>query len=794
MQFADRPEHFLRMVEDAVVGVVQTDADGRMVYVNPQWCAMLGYGADELLGRSVFEVTDPPYVAITRESVEQLRRGAASVVLSKRYRRRDGSLIHARSSASAIRDANGVMAGLTAFVVDVSDRVEALERAEAAEERLNQALQIGQMIAWEWNLVSGAVVSSTDPVEFWGIPVERVEDFIALVHPEDRPAVEQAAMSAFTGVAPYDLEYRVRGPDGNLRWIQTRGRIEPGPDGRPWRVLGIAIDVTGAKRAELTARLLAEAGQVLGASLDYETTLSSLAVVLVPRLADWYAIDLLTPAGELERIALHHPDPAKIEIGTRMHAQYPPRQDVPNGVWNALRTGEPSWVPQLSDELLQRSTHNREQFEMLRALGLRSYICVPLRARGVAIGVLTLVFAESGRHYERADLDLAMEVGNRAAVAVDNARLYHALQAADRRKDEFLAMLAHELRNPLAPINMAAELLKAVVGNNPQAREASEIIARQASHMTELVDDLLDVSRVTRGLVQLQQQPVDLKSVATAAVEQVRSLVQARRHELRTSLSAEPLIVRGDRARLIQVIVNLLNNAAKYTPPGGELELLVDAQQAHVRIQVSDSGVGIEPGLLQEIFELFTQAARTPDRSQGGLGIGLALVRSIVRLHGGEVTADSEGTGKGATFCVLLPRMDHAGPALPTLPTQTDAASSYKRVLVVDDNADAATMVAEVLRLHGHAVDVAGSGAGALGLVDDSRRYDAFVLDIGLPDMTGYELVRRLRALDVTAGARFFALTGYGQQQDRLAALSAGFDEHLVKPVDPERLVRLLAV
>ena len=369
------------------------------------------------------------------------------------------------------------------------------------------------------------------------------------------------------------------------------------------------------------------------------------------------------------------------------------------------------------------------------------------------------------------------------------------LRAANRQKDQFLAMLAHELRNPLAPIMTAAQLLKLGRHDPKSVANASEIIARQAAHMTDLVNDLLDVSRVTRGLVTLDKEELDLNVIVSAAVEQVRPLVDARRHALTLQLSGQPAHVIGDRTRLVQVVSNILNNAAKYTAPGGRIVLAVTVDDDQVQVAVSDNGVGIAPEVLPYIFDLFTQAERTPDRSQGGLGIGLALVKSLIALHGGSVHARSAGMGLGSEFSVCLPRLV----ALTTQDGDGDGSSDGSgtstnplRGMVVDDNADAAQMLAALLEVQGHAVSVEYDAAGALARARRERP-DVMLLDIGLPDMDGYELARRLRAQPETAGATLVALTGYGQHQDRQDAERAGFDHYLVKPADLNQVNEVLA-
>ncbi|MFC4930885.1 hybrid sensor histidine kinase/response regulator [Massilia sp. GCM10023247] len=367
------------------------------------------------------------------------------------------------------------------------------------------------------------------------------------------------------------------------------------------------------------------------------------------------------------------------------------------------------------------------------------------------------------------------------------------LRAANRQKDQFLAMLAHELRNPLAPITTAAHLLKLGRLDAKAVRNASEIIARQAEHMTDLVNDLLDVSRVTRGLVTLEKEEIDVNAVVAGAFEQVRPLVESKRHSLTMQLSGEPVHVLGDRTRLVQVLSNILNNAAKYTPPGGQITLAVTASGDQVAVTVTDNGIGIEPDVLPYIFDLFTQAERTPDRSQGGLGIGLALVKSLVALHGGSVDARSEGPGRGSQFEIRLPRIGQTA-ALAGAGSGDDAAAQGLplRVMVVDDNQDAAHMLATLLEVQGHSVSVEYDGRGAL---QRARRElpQVMLLDIGLPDTDGYALARQLRALPELRGATLVALTGYGQNEDRRLAQEAGFDHHLVKPADLDQVAQILA-
>jgi CheY-like chemotaxis protein len=354
-------------------------------------------------------------------------------------------------------------------------------------------------------------------------------------------------------------------------------------------------------------------------------------------------------------------------------------------------------------------------------------------------------------------------------------------------------MLSHELRNPLSAIFNALHLLRLQGTENPIQQRAMTTMERQVGQLTHLVDDLLEVSRVITGRIQLQTERLDLRGIVEHAIGSVRPLIERRKHELSVTLPAEPVWVQGDPTRLEQVMVNLLNNAAKYTDEGGRIWLTV--QQEHdaveVVLRVRDTGVGIAPELLPRIFDLFTQAQRTLDRSQGGVGIGLSLVQKLVELHGGKVAAHSAGLGQGSEFIVRLPALTPAGEPIGVIETARPSAQT-SRVLVVEDNMDAADMFVMTLQMFGHEVQAAYSGQTALNMALEYQP-DFVMLDIGLPDMDGYEVARRLRQLPETKDVRLIAMTGFGQDSDRQRSQEAGFDLHLVKPVAPEKLQELLA-
>lgn len=548
---------------------------------------------------------------------------------------------------------------------------------------------------------------------------------------------------------------------------------------------GIVRDVTERQRREGTLRFLAEASKSLSLLVDYKSTLQRVVYLAVPGFADWCALDMVDAEGRLEQVALAHSDRQKAQLAQELARRYPPVPDAPFGPYHVLHTGRPQMLAEIDDNHLAHAARDEEHARILRELGPRSCVCVPIVVQGTTLGVLTFLYAESGRRYGPEDLSLAEDLAHRAAIAIENARLYQQVREADRRKDEFLAMLAHELRNPLAPIRHGLELLAL---EDHAHRDNIQFMQRQVEHLVRLVDDLLDVSRIVRGKIELRKEILALAAVVQQAVDTVRPLAEA--HTLVVSLPEEPVWVEADPVRLAQIIENLLSNACKYTDKGGRIEVSVCRGAEDVAVTVKDNGIGIDRDLLPRVFDLFTQSSRTLDRSQGGLGIGLTLVRTLVEMHGGSVSAASEGPGRGSQFTVRLPLARKT--SIPESPAAPPAPASGRRVLVVDDNVGAARMLALLVsRLGPHEIEIAHDGLSTIEKVHGFLP-DIVLLDIGLPGMDGYEVARRLRASEQFKKTRLIALTGYGQDDDRRRSREAGFDEHVVKPVEVETLLRLL--
>lgn len=559
--------------------------------------------------------------------------------------------------------------------------------------------------------------------------------------------------------------------------------------------IALAREQTARAAAEEASRrstLLSDASRALTGALDVQARIQDLFSVVVPSLADLCSFTYLDEHDGIERTDL-----AWVMAGQPLRRTSP--GSIPpalaRDVERALATSKPQTIennrPSAS---LNETGLGHDSDESGRLPPICSGAIFPLSARGRMVGVLGFALCSADRLFNKSDWLLLEDLANRAAVAVDNALLYQQLQTADRHKNDFLAMLGHELRNPLAPIRNAVELLR-IAGSDTQRRSrAQDVIERQVKHLTRLVDDLLDVSRITRGKIELQCSPLQISGVISNAVEISMPLIESRKHRLSVSVPPQPLWINADSGRLAQVLANLLNNAAKYTPEGGSISLSVGQEEHNIVFRVVDTGVGLSRQMLSKIFDLFGRDEGPRSSFHDGLGVGLMLVRRLVELHGGKVDAFSAGANKGSEFVVRVPVFleDRATSARPvTAKAQAAPPPRGVRVLVVDDNQDAAESTSMLLHAFGFEVQTVYDGAAALDKFSDFHP-DAVLLDIGMPMMDGYEVARRLRARPSGDGLAIIAVSGYGQDEDRRRSMEAGFDSHMTKPLDTPRLIEIL--
>ncbi|HEU4853381.1 MAG TPA: ATP-binding protein [Telluria sp.] len=684
---------------------------------------------------------------------------------------------------------------------EVSERVcNAVERATTAqeraraEERLRDGMNAARMLVWEWELGSGNASFSANAPEILGTQVKRIADVWKSVPEPDLARLNRAYAQALEGKGSYQEVITYRRPDnGELSWLDVRGKVFRDARGEPFSMRGVTVDVTARMRTQIELER-AEAGQSFQLKLtDRLRALSDSAEIFLTtaELVGRHLGVARVVCGDydIERRTISYHSNYTEGDAIELLGSCPPDAFAVDDL-ASLEAGMP-WVS--GDMEHDPRTSAPETWQMFERIGTYAAIVVPYTRNGSLIGSL-FIHSDKPRAWLPDEIALAEDAAGRMWAAIERVQAAEALMLADVRKDQFLAMLAHELRNPLAPISAAAELLKLKGVPAERVATTADIISRQVRHMTGLVDDLLDVSRVTSGMVGLESGFVDMKDIVADAVEQVRPLIEARQHRCSVETPSGEACVEGDYKRLVQVLANLLNNAAKYTPEGGTIKVTLEAHPRQVVLRVADTGMGMAPELLPHVFELFSQAERTPDRTQGGLGIGLALVRSLVELHGGTVAATSAGIGLGSEFVVRLPAAHPERPA----PSPGHGAPAVRedrggrRVLLVDDNADAAQMLAMYLEACGHAVTVRNEALGALELAGQ-QPFDAFLLDIGLPGMDGNELARRLRSLEASRHALLAAITGYGQQADKELAVEAGFDYFFVKPVDPGAIADILA-
>lgn len=730
--------------------VISTDAEGRVDFLNPVAEELVGWNSGEAAGeplQHVFQiVNEDSRQPVDNPALRALREGRVvglanhTVLISK-----NGSERPIDDSAAPIRDAAGNLIGSVLVFRDISERRLKEWELWQREEHLRAVVETTpaciKVVAADGTLVSmnSAGLTMIDADRLEDVQGKSVYD---LIRPEYREAYRQFHERICRGESG-TLEFEIEGLNGTRRHMESHAAPLRGPDGS-LQHLAITYDVTDRKRLDAVLR-------------ESEEKLRLLADT-IPQLA-WMA----------------RPDGHIFWYNRRWYDYTGATPDQMEG-WGWQLIHDPDVLP-LVLERWKRSLSDGEPFDMV----------FPLRgADGVYRPFLTRI-----NPLKDANGRILYWFGTNTDIS-EIKRMEAALRDADRRKDEFLATLAHELRNPLAPIRNSLQILKMPRVDAGLIEETRDMMERQVHHLVRLVDDLLDVSRVMRGKIELRREPVELAAIIARAVETAKPLIEIQEHHLGISVPKESLLLDADPVRLTQVVGNLLTNAAKYTDSRGQIEVVVERDGDQAVLTIRDTGIGIAPDMLSQIFELFVQADHASSKSQGGLGIGLTLVKNLVEMHGGGITAYSRGLGQGSEFTVRLPLLSQKPEASEVKPISAPVVPiSGQRLLIVDDNRDAAISLSMLLWLQGHEVRVAHDGPSGLEMAKEFQPNVIF-LDIGMPGMDGYEVARRVRKTPGIEKTVLAALTGWGQQEDRLRTADAGFNHHLVKPPDPKLIEKLL--
>jgi PAS domain S-box-containing protein len=720
------------ILEIAAEAIVSVDASQRITMFNRGAETIFGYRAEEVIGRHLHLLIPERFREVHDEHV---RRFGASGETARRMGERmevvgvrsSGEEFPAEASISRLPGAEGPI--YTVVLRDATAQRNVEEALRQRERQLSLSQELARLGSWEWDREADRITWSDTLYRIYGVEPDdgpvTLARFLALVHPDERERVERAIAEALDAKAPFDLEHRIVRPDGEVRAIHARGDVLADPAGRPVGMIGSSQDVTERIQAELrerellleqTARasaeasagrlrFLARASETLLSSLDYETTLRHVADMAVPELTDWCAVDLLDREGELHRVAVVHAEPEKVALAYRLHERYPSLPEAPHGVWNVIRTGEPEYLEEITDEVLVTAAHDEEHLGLLRELGLRSALVVPLVARRETLGALTLVQAESGRRFDEHDRRLVQELAGRAATAIDNARLLRDLreqrdrieeqateleiqaeelqnqaaqmemtmaelemantalqertreaEEANRAKAEFLSAMSHELRTPLNAIGGYVDLIEmGIHGPVTEAqREGLTRIRKNHMHLLGLINDILNFAKLEAGRVEYRMEDVVVADVLAGIEPLIAPQVQAKELTYTCHAPDPGLRLWADAEKLQQILLNLVGNAVKFTPAGGNVSVRAEVDGPCVRIHVHDDGPGIPADRAEAVFDPFVQVDRHGQGdSQQGVGLGLAISRDLARGMGGELTLDP-GPGGGSTFTFSL--------------------------------------------------------------------------------------------------------------------------------------------
>jgi PAS domain S-box-containing protein len=855
----DAALRFAAIVESSEDAIVSKDLNGIITSWNQGAERLFGYTAAEAIGQSITMVIPRDRLGEEDMVLGRIRRGERVEHFDTVRQRKDGTLVDISLTVSPIRDQRGTIVGASKIARDITDgkrierqlreyqrRLMGLALASASivaspnvDAVLSAAIDLARDVfkadgyaLWrvdargEWRIVRsfgisdtfGARIITANATRGGGGRVPFAEPFIC----EDVTAAPMLAdlrdAYANEGIASMVVfPLLIRGERSGTMVFYSH---------RPCRYEQIDVQVgsavanlaaaslttaelyeaqqsgrEAADHARQRAAFLAEAGKALSASLDYEATLTAVAKLAVPTIADWCAVDMLGEHGVLQRLAVAHVDPEKVQLAVSLQERYPPNPNSPGGVYEVMRTGAPAFMSRIPPTLVDAAARDDEHRRLLNELKLTSYMCVPLVTHGQAFGAITFVSAESGRSYSEDDVRFAQELAVRASLAVENARSYARANEASRLKDEFLATLSHELRTPLNAVLGYTRMLRLGTLEPDKESSALEVVERNATALKQIVEDVLDVSRIVAGRMRLNVEPVELPAILQEACATVLPAAHAKGVRIETVIDPLTSPISGDPDRLQQIVWNLLSNAIKFTARGGKVQVRLSRVNSHVEVTVSDTGRGIAPDFLPFVFERFRQGDATFSREHGGLGLGLAIAQQLTEMHGGTISAASDGLGHGATFTVKLPlmivykqgsdpgtreqpRADRRPPTVQTVPRLDGV-----RVLAVDDEPDSLHLLRAVLEGAGATVTTSASASDALERLG-TELPDVLVADIGMPGMDGLQFVRAVRQMEGPARAvPAAALTAYARSQDRITSLASGFQMHLVKPIDPVELI-----
>ena len=750
---ADRPYRLL--VEQMRQGAATLHTDGTIAYSNQRLAELLKIPHEKLIGTLLND-----YVAASDHSIycDLLQQGALRTGSGEaRLQQTDGKLVPVYMTINVLPEDCGSLIGVLITDLTTQRHHEQLSAAHEAlrtsdklsrlaAERLRLAMDAAEMGSWEWNVDKNEITLSEKARQLFDLTSEEpisFDEFSTYLHTDDVELNRQAAELALT-TGKYNCEYRILSPLGSTRWIDSRGTMFSDADGATL-LLGIVIDSTERRQAEAAALKVQEIFKLVHG---------------IGRIGHW----------EWDSQSDENKWSPEMEA---LYGLPPGGFDGTYQAWKKLL--HPDDLPK-AEEAIQRSMETGEYFTEFRVIWsdgsvhwLETRACVFKDSHGRPVRILGV------------NMDIT-----------ERKQIEESLKDADRRKDEFLATLAHELRNPLAPLRNGLQLMKLAKSDSETVARSRVMMERQLEQMVRLIDDLMDLSRISRGKVELRKKRIDLAKVIEQAVETSRPLIDSFGHELIVDLPLHPITVDADLIRLAQVFSNLLNNAAKYSEQGGRIHLSVARQGSDVVASVKDTGIGISRDQLPHIFEMFSQVDRSLEKAHGGLGIGLTLVKRLMELHGGSVTAKSDGNGLGSEFIVRMPILNEAHPPKFVINEEPMMPKSSLRIMIVDDNRDGADSLGIMLRFMGNDIRTAYDGQQGVEL---AREYlpDVALFDIGLPKLNGYEACRRIREQQWGKDIVLVAVTGWGQDEDRRRSHEAGFDFHLVKPVEPQALMQMLS-